>query len=162
MKFVKRLVVVLTAVCIMGICGCGTADYTFSIESNPDFRNYNLGCSSSDILSSETLSFNKEMNIGDKKMLVYSDVEIDGFNATTIYQFDKNDRFESGILYLFSDDTAGVFSALSKKCDSLYGSTRYFASPESITWMTDDKVITVINSNEKVVYNVCTQECYYN
>ena len=163
-KKYKLALVSLLLVCVLGICGCGGAKYDFNIATDHDFRGIDLGVSSASVKASETYSISNETALGDQTILQYKDVTVDGIKANILYTIDANDTFASGSVYYICDEKEinAVYDSLIAKCKELYGTTYLYSDSESIHWKLDNRMVCVLKSKSKVIYNVCTEENYYN
>lgn len=159
----KLAVVSLLLVCVLGICGCGSAKYEFNIATDHDFRNIDLGASPASVKSSETFTLSDEKALGEQTILMYKDVTVDGFKSNILYTINSSGTLSSASVYYMCDEKEvdAVYDALTAKCKELYGSTYLFSDSESIHWKLDGKFVCILKSKTKVIYNVCTEASYY-
>ena len=162
---IKLAVVSMLIACVIGICGCslGGAKYDFNIDTDHDFRGIDLGASSATVKATETNTISSETALGEQTILQYKDVSVDGLNASIMYTIDASGKFASGSVYYSCEEKEldAAYNALADKCKELYGTTYLFSDAESIHWKVGDKMVCVLKTKSKVIYNVCTEENYY-
>lgn len=169
----KNKKVVLIVICLMlanmfGMCSCSnhSEKYTFNISDDHDFRGVNLGTDMETVKAVEKETMTKQTALGEQNILIYQDVNEDGFKAKIMYAFDKaSDTLVSGTIYYYCDAEKldEAYDALAQTCKQLYGTQYVYTDSVSIHWKIGNKYVCILKSTTggtKVCYDVCTEEAY--
>ncbi len=158
---IKRLKAVTLALLILMLCGCGGKGYTFDIDTSHDFRNCDLGYSLEEVKEAETIALPKETKMSSYTILTYDNVKVDGIDAKIMYTIDGNNKLDNCIVYYKGDDVEGIYDDLASKCYELYGD-HYVKDSVSIYWRVDGHYVSILKTNSKVAYSICSEESFDN
>ncbi len=154
-KYVTLLLAgVLTAACLLS--GCGKKEEKFAyLDTEHDFMDCDFGFSREEVKNAETHTLSKDMS----SMLVYKDVELDGYNTNIVYSYEKDgDELLEGMVFYEVEDSEALYDELYDKLVELYGPYS-MKIDENFTWVIDDKTYELIKlPNGKVVYSAMSKE----